>query len=65
MLILHILGRKTGRDGGTVKSLRSLQEIVALPPSPSPQTIFCDGGPWEERKDCFVPIIHFMVHQQP
>ncbi len=44
--------------------LRSLQEIVAVPPVPSPQAIFCDSGQWEERKNRFVPNIHLMVNQQ-
>ncbi|MFD1428422.1 hypothetical protein [Kroppenstedtia sanguinis] len=34
--------------------MRSLQEIVAVPPSSSPQAIFYDGGKWEERKVNFV-----------
>ncbi|MGF7086582.1 hypothetical protein JOD24_000411 [Kroppenstedtia sanguinis] len=44
--------------------MRSLQEIVAVPPSLSPQAMFCDRGAMEERKDRFVSIIYFMVHQQ-
>ncbi|MGF7089126.1 hypothetical protein JOD24_003007 [Kroppenstedtia sanguinis] len=40
--------------------MRSLQEIVALPPSPSPQTIFCDGA-MERAKGRFLPILQLMV----
>ncbi|MGF7089339.1 hypothetical protein JOD24_003222 [Kroppenstedtia sanguinis] len=42
--------------------MRFLQEIVTVPPSPSPQAVFYDGGQWEERKGRFVPIIHLMVN---